>query len=260
MPSPWRPALKVEELAPLLVDAAVQLQIPGVTDPAEFEDPGDRDGRTKRAILATQIIEKSLEAVAKGTAGPIELYSEKEPFFDRARTKPKDHEVLSQKEAIAKFLGIELKGEILLSESELISGALKAAKELGQGDNYNIESLIRDGIRRVGQEMISNAVNKTNRDSDSAPAPTAPGTRWDAYESAYMELKSILGTKNWTYRKPFITLSYIAGALIGPKSNVVQLRRWAEATGKDIVPAPLRDEDQTAGGLIVDDKLERKEG
>lgn len=259
MASPWRPALKVQELAPLLVKAAVQLQIPGVNDPEEFQDPGDRDGRTNRASLATQIIEKSLKAVGKGVGGAIELDGRKEPFFDRARTKPKDHELVSQKEAIAKFLGVEADGEILLSESELVTAAIKAAKELGQGDGYNLDALIRDGIRRVGQELISNAVNKTNRDADSAPAPTSPGARWDAYDAAYMELKSILGTKNWTYRKPFITLSYIAGALIGPKSNVVQLRRWAEATGKQIVPAPLPDEDQTAGGLIVDDKMERDE-
>ena len=259
MPSPWRPALKVQELAPLLVNAAVQLQIPGVNDPEEFQDPGDTKGRSNRALLATQIIEQSLEAVAKGAGGAIELDGRKEPFFDRARTKAKDHELVSQKEAIARFLGIEATGEILLSESELVTAAIKAAKELGQGDGYNLETLIRDGIRRVGQELISNAVNKTNRDADSAPAPTSPGARWDAYDAAYMELKSILGTKNWTYRKPFITLSYIATWGQGPNSNVVQLRRWANATGKQIVPAPLPDEDQTAGGLIVDDKLERDE-
>ena len=257
--SPWRPALRVEELAPLLVEAAVQLQIPGVTDPGEFQDPGNRDGRTKRANLATQIIEQSLELVGKGGGGAIELDGRKEPFFERARTKAKDHELVSQKEAIAEFLGLDPSGEILLSESELVTGAIKAARELGHGDEYTLETLIRDGIRRMGQEMISNAVNKKNRDADSAPAPTAPGGRWDAYEAAYLELKSILGTKNWTYRKPFITLSYIAGALKGPKSNVVQLRRWAVSTGKEIVPAPLPDEDQTAGGLIVDDKLERME-
>lgn len=259
MVSPWRPSLKVQELAPLLVEAAVQLQIPGVTDPVEFKDPGNRDGRIKRANLANQIIEQSLEAVSKGAGGAIELDTRKEPFFERARTKPKDHELVSQKKAIAKFLGLEGDGEILLSESELVSATIRAAKELGHGDEYGLETLIRDGIRRVGQEMISNAINKTNRDANSAPAPTAPGARWDAYETAYLELKSILGTKNWTYRKPFITLSYIAGALKGPKSNVVQLRRWAEATGKEIVPAPFAEEDQTAGGLIVDDKMEREE-
>ena len=259
MASPWRPSLKVQELAPLLVEAAVQLQIPGVNDPEEFQDPGDTKGRKARADLAAQIVENSLKAVAKGAGSSIELDGRKEPFFERARTKPKEHELVSQKEAIAKFLGVEADGEILLSESELVSATIRAAKELGHGDEYGLETLIRDGIRRVGQEMISNAINKSNRDADSAPAPTAPGARWDAYEAAYLELKSILGTKNWTYRKPFITLSYIAGALKGPKSNVVQLRRWAEATGKEIVPAPLAEEDQTAGGLIVDDKMERGE-
>ena len=261
MVSPWRPSLKVQELAPLLVEAAVQLQIPGVTDPVEFQDPGDRDGRIKRANLATQIIEQSLEAVAKGAGGAIELDTRKEPFFERARTKPKEHELVSQKEAIAKFLGLEADGEILLSESELVSATIRAAKELGQGDGYNLETLIRDGIRRVGQELISNAVNKTNRDANSAPSPTSPGSRWDAYETAYLYLKSILGTKTWGemgFRKPFITCSYIAGAVNGSKTNVVQIRRWVAGTGKQIIPAPLPDEDQTAGGLIVDDKMERE--
>jgi hypothetical protein len=36
---------------------------------------------------------------------------------------------------------------------------------------------------------------------------------------------------------------------------VIQIRRWAEATGKEIVGRPGKDDDQTAGCLIVDDKI-----
>ena len=260
MASPWRKSVEIEKIAPLLVKAAVQLQIEGITDPKIFSDPGDTKQRKARGEVAMTIITESLEAVGKGVGGAIELDNRPEGFFQRSRTKAKGDEVMSQRDAIARYLEKEAGAEILLSEAELVTATIKAAKDLGHGTEYTVETLIRDGIRRVGQEMISNAVNRENRDPELAPAHTAPGARWDAYEEAYQELQAIVGTKAWSYRKPYITLSYIAGALKGPKSNVVQLKRWADATGRNIVPAPLADEDQSAGGQIVDDKMERNEG
>ncbi len=248
--SAWRPSLKVADMAPLLAGAAVQMEIEGVTKAEDFDDPTTRAARTQLAVVIQSIVESALTQVAAGGAGSVELGDRPEEFFQRARTEPKDHEIKSQHEALLEYLGLD--EELILSEQDMVTAAIQAAKELGLAPDYSLSNLIRDGIRRVGQELISNAVNKTNRKEGTGTSFTSPGARWEKYEEAYNKLKLEVGTASWGRRKPFITLSYIAGEA---RSNVIQIRRWAEATGKEIVGRPGKDDDQTAGCLIVDDKI-----
>ena len=252
-PSPWRKNLDPSQMADQLAAAGIHLKVEGVQADS-FIDPLSTVERTKSAKLAMVVIEKALEAAASGSGSGLELSDKREPFFARARNEAKDHEEMSQAEALRRFLDLDT-DDLILSERALVTAALEAAKILGYGEEYSLEDLIRDGLRRACQEMISLAVNKKNRKEGTATGFTALGVRWEKYEEAYNKLQATLGTPAWGFRKPYITLSYIAGSIEGAKSNVVQIRRWADATGKQIVPQPGRDEDPTAGGLIVDDKL-----
>ena len=125
-----------------------------------------------------------------------------------------------------------------MSEADFVAASIKAARELGHGHDYTLDRLIHDGISRVGQELISNAVNKGNRKDKDAPAHTSPGGRWDAYEEAYQELQAIVGTKAWTYRKPYITLSYIAGALKGLSRTLFNFGGGLMELGRRLFPPP----------------------
>lgn len=257
--SSWRRNLDIPSIADKLVKAAIQLQIEGISDESDFHDPTDTKLRKARADLAIHIIETCLDLVGEGVGSEVELGTSPQGYFYRSRIAPTKNEVTSQREALAKYLGREPGVEILMTESDFVTAAIKAARELGHGAEYGLTRLIHDGISRVGQELISNAVARDNRKQTDTPSHTAPGCNWDIYEKSYQELQAIVGTKSWKRRKPYITLTYIAQANDGTKSNSVQLRRWAEATGKTIVPQPRPDEDQSAGGLIVDDKLKRDE-
>jgi hypothetical protein len=251
--SPWRPAINVPEFADLLAKAAVQLQIEGVEGPEAFDDPETTAGRTAKNKLILSTIQAALEAVASGAGNGVELSDNPEPFFQRARMKPNDGELRSQQSAIVSFLGLEPTNQIVISESELVAHALKAAREMKYGDEYGLNDLVHEGIRRVGQELVSNAANNLNRDPDAPLSPTAPGRNWDSYAKAYNALKAQLGTPAWPYRKPFITASTIAG-YVQPQSNPIQIRRWMSAVGLEEVAVPKPGEDPTAGGLIVDPK------
>ena len=251
--SPWRLSFVIPDLSSSnLAAAAVQLQIEGVTKPEDLEDPGTTKGRTAISSLVKSIIESSIAEVASGSTGSVELGDRPEEFFQRARTKPQDHEMKPQELAIKDFLGLDHDAELMLSEQELVAAAIRASKELGGKPDYCLSDLIRDGIRRVGQEMVSNAVNRQNRKAGSGSSYTSPGANWHKYEAAYQQLKLEVGTPAWDRRKPYITLGYIAQE---SKTNVIQIRRWAESTGREIVAAPGPDEDQTAGCQIVNDKL-----
>lgn len=252
-PSPSRFTIPYADLPfPQLVAAAIQLGIEGVKTVDDLADPGAGNRAPINALIRS-IIDSCIEQVAAGNvAGSVELGDRPEPFFQRSRSEVQDHEIKPQEEAIREFLGLEGEGELMLSEQDLVVGAIRASKELSGNSEYDFNQLLREGVRRVGQEMISNAVNKSNRKPGSGTSFTSPGARWEVYDQAYQKLKLEVGTQAWDRRKPYITLGYIAGVA---KSNVVQIRRWAEATGKDIVARPGRDEDQTAGCLIVDDKI-----
>ena len=252
--SQWRPSFPITKLAAVLAKAAIQLDHEVGTDPDYFAPTDDTDKRTEAAKVANHLILLSLEKVGQGAGSGLELSDAREPFFTRARKSPSEHEKKSQFDAICDYLDIDDES-LVISEKDLVTGALKAARQLNGGVDYKLEDLIRDGIRRVGQELISNAVNQENRREGSKGGFTSPGSRWPQYEKAFARLKVIQGTNAWTYRKPYITLSYIAGAVDGPKSNVVQIRRWAEGVGHAIVGQPGPDEEPTAGGAIVDDKL-----
>lgn len=251
--SPWRPSINVPEMAELLANAGIQLQIEGVKDASTFDDPENTAGRSHSSKLIIAVITAALEAVARGAGSSVELSDKPEQFFQRARNKVSDGELRSQKDAIISFLGIEPCHQILLSEVDLVRHALKAARDLKYGDNYSQEDLLHEGIRRVGQELISNAANNLNRDPDAPLPPTAAGRNWDKYAKAYEELKAMQSTKAWPYRKPFITASTIAG-YVQPQTNPIQIRRWMESVGIEEVAVPKPGEDQTAGGQVVDPK------
>jgi hypothetical protein len=253
--SPWRPAIPIQstEWAELLAKAAVQLNIEGVQGPEAFEDTRLTDDRTAKSKLIVEIVKVALEAVVSGSGNGVELSDKPEPFFQRARTKPTDGELRSQQSAIVSFLGLEPTNQIVISEAELVGHALKAAREMKYGEEYGLNDLVHEGIRRVGQELVSNAANNLNRDPDAPLSPTAPGRNWNAYAKAYNDLKAQLGTPAWPYRKPFITASTIAG-YVQPQSNPIQIRRWMASVGLEEVAVPKPGEDQTAGGQIVDPK------
>jgi hypothetical protein len=251
--SPWRPPFDPSRMSAQLIAAGIHLKVEGV-EGETFEDPIETPARSKKGALALEVIDKALVAAASGAGAGLELSDRLEPFFSRVRTELKEHEKQCQADALRDFLKLDT-DDLILSERDLVTSALEAAKVLGYGDEYALEDLIRDGLRRACQEMISLAVNKVNRKEGAASGFTAPGARWDQYEAAYTKLQASVGTPSWGFRKPYITLSYIAGTIDGAKSNVIQIRRWAESTGKAIVPRPGRDEDPTAGGQIVDDKL-----
>lgn len=237
-------------MAPLLSGAAIQLGIEGIRGPEDFSDPGEKKERGARARLALEVVKAALERVATSCDSTLELSHRAEPFFLRARSKAHPYEFKSQEEAIAEYLGLD-GGELILSERDLIHGALRAAVDLGKPAEFCMDDLIREGLRKVSQDLITTAVNQQNRKEELEPSSTVSGSRWDKYEEAYQKLQAELGTKAWSRRKPYITLSYIASEC---GSNVVQIGRWAEITGKRIVGKPDKDEDQTAGGLIVNDK------
>ncbi len=253
--SPWRLSVPVSELSSTdLANAAVQLQIEGVSSAEDLADPGIGPERTALNKLIRSIMESSVAQIAAGGTSAVELGDRPEQFFQRARTKIQEHEKKSQETAIKEFLGIEPDGELLLSEQELVAAAIRASKDLGGRPDYSLTDLIRDGIRRVGQEMISNAANRENLKPGSKVGATSPGAKWDKYEASYQKLQLQVGTPAWEGRKPYITFGYIA---TDAKTNVIQIRRWAEATGKKIVGRPDvdRGDDPTAGCNIVDEKL-----
>ncbi len=249
--SAWRPTFRPVEWASLLANAAIQLEIEGVSGPEDFADPEERKARERAAALALSIIKSSLEHIASGGSSSVELGEGLEVFFQRCRSEKKEHEIVSQEAAIKDFLGVEGDGEIMISELQLVEGAIRAARDLNQNTNYGLSNLIRDGIRRVGQEMISNAINRSNRKPGSKSF-TTPGANWPLYEQAYTALQNECGTPAWTKRKSYITIGFIAQRA---STNVVQIRRWAESTGKEIVPRPDEREDPTAGLKIVDENL-----
>ena len=257
--SPWRRSIDIPGNAENLARAAQVLGYTDITEAADFADPGDTRARKARADIAIDIFEKALERVVE-SASPVELGERPEPYFERARRDRKSTEIKDQRSAIAEFLGLERpsgKESIVLSEADLVTGAIKAAAALGYPDGWSIDDLIHEGIRRVAQELISNAANETNKTDDAPKSRTSPGVNWQKYQQTLDQLIEDQGTDRWVYRKPYITISTIAGA-VQPKTNDVQIRRWIAANDIPTFAPPSPDsKDQTMAGKIVDPKLNK---
>ena len=125
--SSWRRNLDIPKLAPLLAKAAIQLQIEGISDETDFHDPKSTKLRQARANLAMQIIESCLSLVGEGTGSAVELDTRPQGYFYRSRVEPKENEVLSQREALGKYLGCKPGVEILMSEADFVAASIKAA-------------------------------------------------------------------------------------------------------------------------------------
>ena len=166
------------------------------------------------------------------------------------------HELIDQRSAIADFLGIERpvgKESIVISESDLVSQALKAAKALGYAESWGIEEMLHEGLRRVAQELVSNAALQNNRDPNAPKSATAPGLNWSFYQQVLDQLIEDQGTDRWTGRNSYITISKLATKA---ETNDVQIRRWISANNIPTFPPPgPKDEDRMLAGKIVDPKL-----
>lgn len=249
--SPWvRTRVAMEPLVPLVRKAAARL---GIAEAVELQDPRSKGKRQELASLAFDVIEKALAAVGEGNVGEtISFADDPEPYFHRARQKPQEGEVMSQRDAIIKFLNLS-GDKLILSEADLVAGALRAAQVLNYG-KFDAMDLVREGVKRVAQELISNAANVANSDPTKGKPATSPGRNWANYERALNELRTEVGTPAWAYRKPYISISTIAGRVV-PNTNPIQIRRWLEAKSIPTVAPPRPGEDQTAKGNIVDPQL-----
>lgn len=254
--SPWRKSIPVEPLLEPVQAAAVQLGRTEAMNLVAEGDPGDTKLRADKAVLVFDVIREALAAVATGGATSFEVGDQPEPFFARARKEVREGEIKSQLQAVAEFLGTDHQAGVVVTEGELIAGAIKAAEVL-KLPKYTVEDLLHEGVRRVAQEMISNAVNVLNAVDPSAKPRTMTGRNWDTYEEALNELRAAQGTPAWTPTKPYITVSTIAG-YTRPATNSVQIRRWLAAKKIPTIAPPTPEEvraDPTLGGKIVDPAL-----
>ena len=251
--SPWRLDLQPSQHAEEFYQAAVRLGIAEIQSKDELGDPGS-EGRRKINSLIKMVLFAALEDAGKSTS--FEISDKPEPFFDRARREVREGEEIPQRDAIAKFLGVQVpvQGSLLVSEEDLVAGSIKAAKILRYQSITCLEDLIREGIRRVSQELISNAVNIENVDPEAPPkiSSTRPGLNWEKYQIALDKLRVELGTPAWASRKPYITVSTIATEA---RTNVIQIRRWISHNNIETIGAPtleqLKEDRHWTGRLLI---------
>lgn len=253
----WRKSVRLSGKLSELANKLAPLV--GIDDAGDLSvDPGEREARTATGNLIFTVIEASLEQMVAGSGG-YKMGDSPEPFFERTRTEKKDGEKLAQRAAIAKHLDLDKSDRIVISEVDLVGAALKAARRFNS--NYDVQDLIRDGVRRVAQELITNAANEENTVDGAHVYRPVQGANWAKYEQALQTLRAELNTKAWPFRKPYITLSAIASTVVG-NTNVVQIRRWLDATGQKRIPSPdhnseLYKKDETLAGAIVDPALDK---
>jgi hypothetical protein len=254
--SPWRKSIPVEPLLEPVQTAAVQLGRTEAMNLVAEGDPGDTKLRADKAELVFDVIREALAAVASGGTTSFQVGDQPEPYFARARKEIRDGELKAQFDAIADFLGVEPNPGIAVTEAELIAGAIKAADVL-KYPRYTVEDLLHEGVRRVAQELISNAVNLLNAEDPTSKPVTMTGRNWPEYDRALAELRAELGTAAWKLRKPFITVSTIAGR-VNPPTNTIQIRRWLAAQQIPTIAPPTPEElraDPSLGGKVVDPAL-----
>lgn len=257
--SPWRKTVSLPgTIGPLANLAAPHLGMAEVGDLTV--DPKTKTEREQVAKVMFTVVEAALEKVAMGGGEGYSLSQEPEPFFERTRTDKKAGEKISQRAAIAKYLDLNTGADrVVISEAELVSYALKAIRRFNSA--YGLEDLIRDGIRRVAQELVTNAANEENSEGGAKRYRPVRGANWEKYQTALNTLKVDLGSPAWPFHKPYITLGAIASTVVG-NTNVVQIRRWLDATGQPRVPSPDHTSDRfkqdpTLAGAIVDPQLDK---
>ena len=231
-PSIWKRQIPLKTKLPLIRAAARAM---GFTELTDVEDPIDSTKRSDIGALIDELIVEALSRAAQGSGDGYQLHHEPEPFFAAVRQSPNTAkgEKISKFEAIRNFLGLpnDGKNQIVLSEAALVDAALRSAKILQKGSGYNLEEMIREGIRKVAQDLITRASTIDNfSDSDDAKKAlrTAPGRNWDHYEKVLNELRAELGTPAWRYNKPMITVSVLSRRA---ETNDVQIRRWIAQKG-----------------------------
>jgi hypothetical protein len=112
-------------------------------------------------------------ADGKGSSG-YALSNAPEARFTTANRKPRTDkkgvalERNSQANALRGWLGIEKDKPIVLSESDLVAAAIRAAREQkSRGQNYSTHDLIREGIAMIAQTLISKRIAEINALGDA---------------------------------------------------------------------------------------------
>jgi len=213
------------------------------------------DERKAIAAMLNNLIVEAVKSTAEkdGSADITYTLSDApEPRFTTVRNKPrigsdgKPVEALSQAEAIRHFLRLQPGAPIVLSEDELVTHAIRAAREQNRGRDYGVEDLVREGLAMACQAIISKHVAATNL-APGAESPTnLPGSNDDHYLDVLKRLREAnadpdiwFSSKNpfGRKRKREITMSVLSRAC---GTNDVVIRAFLRRHGiTDIVDPSL---------------------